>query len=118
MPAGQRILSHVEKLIRDRVPEIMRANGLRPVVRRASRDEFVSMLKQKLIEEAHEVTATLDPSHALEELADLCEVVEALTAELGWSEQDLLVARQAKRERNGGFRLGFILRTLGTDDDI
>ena len=54
-----------EKLIRDRVPQIIRAQGDEPLVRIADPGEYRELLRAKLVEEAHEV-ATADDAHVLE----------------------------------------------------
>lgn len=70
------------KLVRDRIPEIIRERGGSPVVREAAAAEYRSLLHKKLLEEAHEVLAADDGS-APEELADVLEVVAALAEDLG-----------------------------------
>lgn len=65
-----------EKLIRDRVPQIIRAQGDEPIVRIADPCEYRELLRAKLVEEAHEV-ATADDAHVPEELADVLEVVDS-----------------------------------------
>jgi predicted house-cleaning noncanonical NTP pyrophosphatase (MazG superfamily) len=54
-----------EKLIRDRVPQIIRAQGDEPIVRFADPGEYRELLRAKLVEEAHEV-ATADDAHVLD----------------------------------------------------
>ncbi len=67
------------KLIRDKVPEIMKAKGESPKTHIASEDEFKHLLVMKLIEEAHEFK--LKPS--AEELGDVLEVVHAISQQYG-----------------------------------
>src|SRR6266511_1405791 len=62
------------KLVRDKIPEIMRAAGQRAVVHTADPVEFQVLLRQKLTEEVDEVLMSQDP----EELADILEVLYAL----------------------------------------
>lgn len=91
-----------EKLIRDRVPQIIRAQGDEPIVRFADSGEYRKLLRAKLIEEAHEV-ATADDTHAPEELADVLEVVLALAADLGLDAGGLERLRSAKAVERGSF---------------
>ncbi|MBA4014366.1 MAG: hypothetical protein C0481_21115 [Phenylobacterium sp.] len=92
----------VQKLIRDRLPEIMRGQGLAVFDRRLDDAEFVSALGDKLVEEANEARLA-NPDEIAGELADVLEVVHALAAAHGLSLQEVEVARLAKRAERGGF---------------
>ena len=92
----------VGKLVRDRIPEISRANGDEPVVSRAEADEYRWRLREKLAEEVGEFLAADDES-AIEELADVLEVVYALAAELGTDQAQLERVRADKASQRGGF---------------
>ena len=65
----------VQKLIRDRLPAIMRAQGLKVFDRRLNDAEFVAALKDKLLEEAQEVGAATNETDLIDELADVMEVI-------------------------------------------
>ena len=67
------------KLIRDNIPEIMKARGESPKTHVADEDEFRHLLVMKLVEEAHEFK--LKPSAG--ELADVLEVVHSLAQQYG-----------------------------------
>lgn len=90
------------KLVRDRIPEIIRRHGLTPVVRQADPAEYRSLLHAKLLEEAREVIAADDLS-APGELADVLEVVAALAADLGIDLDEVHRLRDAKAADRGGF---------------
>ena len=93
-------MSQPGKLVRDRIPEIIRSEGLEPVVRTASPGEYAERLRDKLREEVAEF---LDSDNNLEELADILEVTYAL-AELAGSDREQLEAlRAAKAEERGAF---------------
>ena len=92
----------VQKLIRDRLPEIMRGQGLAVFDRRLDDAEFVVALGEKLVEEAHEARLA-SPGEIAGELADVLEVVHALAQVHCLSLQDVEAARQAKRAERGGF---------------
>jgi predicted house-cleaning noncanonical NTP pyrophosphatase (MazG superfamily) len=91
-----------EKLIRDTVPQIIRAQGDAPIVRIADPGEYRELLRAKLVEEAHEV-ATADDARVPEELADVLEVVLALAADLGLDAGGLETLRSAKAVERGSF---------------
>ena len=87
------------KLVRDRIPEIIQSKGGTCRTRILSDEEYVQKLDQKLGEELAEY---LD-SHNPEELADLLEVVYACAALQNLSAADLEQIRADKAEARGGF---------------
>ena len=93
----------VEKLIRDKLPEIMRAQGLAVFDHRLDDAAFVEALKAKLLEEAAEARDSGSAEELLSELADLSEVMLALAAAHGLGAADIERQRLAKRAERGGF---------------
>ncbi|WP_083821322.1 nucleoside triphosphate pyrophosphohydrolase [Candidatus Odyssella thessalonicensis] len=92
-----------DKLIRDRSPQFLQDSGINVFHRVMGQDEFIRQLKQKLLEEVQEVHTALSPEEMLEELADLLEVIYALTTCQGFSLADLEAQRLQKKEARGGF---------------
>lgn len=92
----------VQKLIRDRLPEIMRGQGLAVFDSRLDDTAYVAALKDKLVEEAREAQAA-GPDEMVWELADVLEVVRALAAAQGLDMDAVEAARRAKRNERGGF---------------
>lgn len=88
-----------QKLVRDRIPELIAAGGETPVIRVLEDGEYLSRLEDKLEEEVAEYRQSGEP----EELADILEVVYALGAARGVSEEALTALRDRKREARGGF---------------
>lgn len=93
----------VDKLIRDRLPEIMRKRGIQVHERFMEPEEFVARLKEKLLEEAGEVKQARNQAELTEELADLLEVIYSLSKASGISQEQLERARLEKRKAKGGF---------------
>ena len=93
----------VQKLIRDRLPAIMRAQGLQVFDRRLNDAEFIVALKDKLLEEAQEVGAATSQVDLSDELANVMEVIAALADASGVPLQAVEERRQAKRAERGGF---------------
>ena len=92
-------MKRFDKLVRDKIPEIIRASGQTPVTRVLDREEYLSCLEAKLDEEVRE----FHESKAPEELADILEVVYALAQAHGCTEQELMEIYGRKHEARGGF---------------
>ena len=88
------------KLVRDRIPQIIAGSGVVAEVRTLTDDEYRIFLEAKLDEEVGEYHR--DPS--LEELADILEVVYALAGAIGCTKEELLQKYQAKHDQRGGFK--------------
>ncbi len=99
-----------EKLVRDRIPDIIRAEGREPDIKELTGRALTEALREKLAEEHAEFLGAKDAQARLEELADILEVVLALAEREGLSEAELLGLVQAKRATSGGFSRGFLLR--------
>lgn len=97
-----------DKLVRDRIPEVIRAAGKKCEVSVVSGKEKTELLEKKLMEEVGEFLEAKN----LEELADVMEVLFGLAEDLGFSEEDLVKARDKKREERGGFREGIVLERV------
>lgn len=96
------------KLVRDKIPEIIEATGKKFEVRIASKEEHTELLEKKLMEEVAEFMEDKN----LEELSDILEVVFSLAENLGYSEQDLMNKRNEKRDERGGFEKGIVLNSV------
>ena len=68
------------KLVRDKIPEIIKKNGSSCEVRKLSDNEYIEMLDAKLIEEVKEYQESQD----IEEIADILEVLMAITKSRGY----------------------------------
>ena len=99
------------KLIRDRIPRIIKDAGEKPVVKTLDAPAYREALYQKLQEETDEYLR----SGEQEELADILEVVYALAALDGATPEELEIARLRKRERNGGFSQRLYLESVISD---
>ena len=90
------------KLVRDRIPEIIQKDGRQCEVRVASREEYTQLLKAKLIEEAQEVAAASD-DEIIKELADLYEVIGSLISTKGIDDKVIRMRQQERRLHRGCF---------------
>lgn len=87
------------KLVRDKIPEIVKAKGINPINHTADDKEFFNALLEKLREEVEEFIE--DPSQ--EEMADIMEVVYAILKEKGYKFDEIEKARKKKADERGGF---------------
>lgn len=96
------------KLVRDRIPEIIEAGGKTCVTETLPDTRYLEMLDAKLSEELSEY----QESKSLEELADLLEVMQAVVDARGWTWEQLEQARQEKAVRRGGFEKKILLKEV------
>lgn len=96
------------KLVRDHIPEIIESDGRKCTMEILPDDRYLQMLDAKLDEELSEY----QESKALEELADLLEVMRAVVKARGWSWEQLEQARQEKAVRRGGFEKKILLKEV------
>lgn len=87
------------KLVRDKIPEIISRQGDRPVTHILDTKLYKQELKSKLQEEI----AEFSDSDRVEELVDVLEVAYALAKEKGVSQYQFEEMRQQKRSNRGGF---------------
>ena len=101
-----------DKLVRDRIPEIIAASGKTCVTRTLEDGAYLAALDAKLNEELAEYQA--DKSMA--ELADLLEVMIAVARARGSSIEEVEALRREKAEARGGFAGRIFLETVHTPD--
>lgn len=97
-----------DKLVRDRIPEIIESKGERPITRVASEEEYVSELGKKLGEEVAEFLKA--PS--AEEAADILEVLYALCDAHDIDRKILEPLREKKASERGAFAERLILEEV------
>lgn len=97
-----------QKLVRDRIPEIIEADGKTCVTETLSNSRYLEMLDAKLAEELAEYRE----SKSLEELADLLEVMRAVVQARDWTWEQLEQVRQEKAVQRGGFEKKILLKEV------
>ena len=105
VPAGKKKYS---KLVRDRIPEIIEADGKTCICETLSDEAYLQMLDAKLDEELVEY----QESKSLEELADLLEVMQAVVRARGWTLEQLEQDRADKAAKRGGFEKKILLKVV------
>ncbi len=93
------------KLVRDKIPEIIIGKGGTPITHIADDKEYWEKLKEKLQEEVGEFIE----SETIEELADIQEVLEAIMDYKNFSRDELQDAKDEKAEERGAFKEKIIL---------
>ena len=92
------------KLVRDRIPEIIKGAGRIPILRTLDDDvEFIAALKLKLVEETSELISA-EGRDIAGEIADVLEVISTFCEALGISQQEIDNVRSSKVEARGAFK--------------
>jgi predicted house-cleaning noncanonical NTP pyrophosphatase (MazG superfamily) len=98
-------MAKYDKLVRDRIPEIIRKKGTEPKTHIAGDDEYWRKLKDKLGEEVKEFLA----SESAEEIADILEVLEAICERKGYRMDEVMRLKSVKVVQRGAFKDKIIL---------
>ena len=93
------------KLVRDKIPAIIEANGAKCTTAIVSEQTYLELLDVKLCEELAEYRADNSP----EELADMLEVMMAIAQARGYNWNYILELQTKKREERGGFNDRIVL---------
>lgn len=93
------------KLIRDKIPEIIKSKNQNAKVHIATEKEFQEKLKEKLIEEANEFSK--QPNK--EEFADILEVLYAISDFYKFNPEEIRKVRKEKAKTRGRFKKRLIL---------
>jgi len=96
------------KLVRDRIPEIIENEGKSCKTEILSDEEYLKMVDAKLDEEL----AEYHKDQNIEELADLMEVIYAAAEARGYTIEQIEEVRIKKREKRGGFKEKIFLKEV------
>ena len=102
------MIIHYNKLVRDRIPEIIESSGKSYTTEILSNEEYLRMLDAKLDEEL----AEYHKDQNIEELADLLEVIRAAAVARGYTIEDLERVRSEKAAKRGGFAKRILLKEV------
>lgn len=100
------------KLVRDKIPEIIIKNGGLPKIGRLSGGKFLTELKKKMIEEGKELLGAKEKTAITEELADILEVLLTISKEekIKWGSVER--KRKEKNKTRGGFKKKIFLKSV------
>lgn len=102
----------IDKLVRDKIPQIITKNGQVPVTHIATGEEYIRRLQAKLREEVDELIGAQSSKEVIEETADVIEVLHAYI-HLAHSEMSQVEnVRRTKHTTNGGFATGVVLEKV------
>ena len=94
-----------EKLVRKKIPEIIKANGSTPRIIDLHRDSptLVKKFHSKIAEEMNELISAKSTDEIIEEAADLVQIVLDYLGTKGFTVEDLETVRHAKAIKCGTF---------------
>lgn len=95
--------SDLNKLIRDKIPALIEKEGREFEVAIMEEAEYRRALLDKLVEEANEA-AQAPPDELIHELADLCEVLDAILTAFTIERKILQEEQLKRRHERGGFK--------------
>lgn len=93
------------KLVRDRIPEIIKHKGGNSITHTADDNEYWRKLKEKLIEEAQE----FKKDETITELADILEIIDAICEYKKFDKKELKNTKTKRAKERGGFEERIIL---------
>ena len=96
------------KLVRDKIPEIIEKSGKTAFCRTLSDSEYLEMLDKKLSEELNEYLS----DKSMEEIADLLEVICAVVKARGSEMDEVEKIRLQKKAKRGGFENKILLEKV------
>lgn len=103
------------KLVRDRIPDIIAADGRAYEVEVLGEEAYRRALRRKLVEEAHEAEKAQDRD-LVKELADLLEVMYVLVELHSITWEDVEDMQRARRSSRGGFEERLMLLWAEEDE--
>ena len=92
-------MKNFNKLVRDKIPSIIEAEGRKVNIKQLNNDEFKNELNKKLLEEVNEYLE----DNNVEELADIVEVIYGLIKSMCLSMEEFEKIRKETVENRGAF---------------
>lgn len=102
---SEEAMQRYDKLVRDNIPDIIKAKGGKSRTHIATPSEYRLKLKEKLAEEVKEFMESGD----VEEIADIHEVLDAILEDLGYSKTEMEAIKVKKAKERGRFQKRIIL---------
>ena len=102
----------MSKLVRDKIPEIIKESGKEPIFYKVDSPELEKLLREKLVEEVTELLSAITSEDVLEESADVYEVLLAILFSKGYDVKSLVTKADDKRNERGAFTRGYVLERV------
>ncbi len=94
---------YFNKIIRDRLPQMMQNTGINVVGHGMNGDEYGQRLREKLVPEVSEVCTAITPKDVSEEIGDVLEVLKALARHHHLDFPQVMASAEQKTAEKGGF---------------
>jgi len=91
------------KLVRDKIPEIIEKDGEKPFIRILDDVEYRKELKKKIKEEAEELSLAENNQDLIKEIGDVLEVLEYIEKSFGLDKEEILKVKEERKQKRGGF---------------
>lgn len=91
------------KLIRDKIPEIIKKDNAVPKISELNDEQFKLALKEKLVEETKELLEAKTDEEILNELSDVLQLLESIALNNGLSVADVEKQKEKKKRDRGAF---------------
>jgi len=106
------MIEKYNKLIRDRILEIIEANGEKPYFRILHKKEYVKEIKKKILEETKELIKAKSKKEIVNEIVDIQELIDVLISKLDLTKLQIQKQQEIKRKKRGGFKKRlFLIKT-------
>lgn len=103
------------KLVRDNIPDIIKANGGEAFCHILSDEDYWEALLLKDTEELNEVREALTLEERKKELADKLELIRAMASYSGFTLEEIIEEADKKKAKNGGFSKRLFLEKVEED---
>jgi len=101
------------KLVRDNIPEIIKADGGEPETRILASEEFIVELLKKLEEEVKElIEAKNEKLDLIKEIGDVYEVIDAIMDYYKIDREEVIKLKNKRRAERGGFKKRIFLESV------
>lgn len=107
---AQKAFPRYNKLIRDKIPEIIGKNGRLAKTRILDSEEYRQELLNKLIEESEELLRAKDKKEITKEIGDVIEIIDYLIKAFNLDRDEIGKLRQERKESRGGFNKKLFLK--------
>ncbi len=91
------------KLVRDKIIDIILKDNGKPSFRTLDDNDFRIALKNKVLEEAQELSLAETREDVINEISDIVELIESILKNYNINKEELLNKKEDKKVKRGGF---------------